>query len=137
MFNRSQSRFLVSFQNQKKITEMYKFKVNFVKSIACSMHGSNEGHTAFLYKKMGTVVAKLKIDERFKEAFSLATMSSESGRHEKILEKLQLWEEMSKKPRERKEPDYFHKCFLSAASVNRSQHKKGKPLARTKKHKRV
>ena len=51
MWNRSQSEYLICYHSPKNIIEEYEFEVELLAQTPTAMHGSNEGHTGYLYKR--------------------------------------------------------------------------------------
>jgi len=52
IFNNSTSPYLICYHNPKHIIEKYAFDVELLTQAPTSMHGSNEGHTGYLYRRI-------------------------------------------------------------------------------------
>jgi len=72
MFNKSHSPFLICYHSPRHIIERYGFEVELITQTTTSMHGSSEGHTAYLYKRqksLGKTRPTLRCDPLFQEAY--------------------------------------------------------------------
>ena len=79
IFNRSSTaQYLVSYKKPNKIINFYKFDVEKIFQFLTSMHGSSEGHTCYIYRRVGTpgigatedcVGSEVPCDPLFKEAW--------------------------------------------------------------------
>jgi hypothetical protein len=71
-FNRSQSQYLISFFNPKKIIDVYRFDVELIATQkSTSMHGSTESHKGYIYKRNTPAINDTVIpcDPLFKDAW--------------------------------------------------------------------
>ena len=103
MFNKSKSSYLVSYQKPKLVIDKYKFHVREIGSVQSSMHGSREGHTAYLYERQRQEPNKrsnrfsqfedmIECDDRFKAAFELCQSESLQGAYERTVVELEKWQ---------------------------------------------
>ena len=53
MWNRSSSPYLICFHGPKDIVNNYEFDAELIVQTPTSMHGSNEGHTGYIYRRTG------------------------------------------------------------------------------------
>lgn len=91
MFNRSHTKWLVSYHTPHKIIHEYGFEVEYVAQTATTMHGSLEGHTAYLYKRKSPPSDEVKItttcfgvpcDPLFEDAWKLCKSGADNvNRH--------------------------------------------------------
>ena len=52
MFNRSESPYLISFQPPRVLIDKYAFDIELIVQAQTSMHGSSEGHSGYIYKRV-------------------------------------------------------------------------------------
>lgn len=52
MFNRSQSPYLICYHGPKLMIDRYGFEIELLTQAATSMHGSSEGHTGYIYRRV-------------------------------------------------------------------------------------
>ena len=72
MWNLSQSSYLICYHKPMDIIDEYQFNVELVIQMSTSMLGSQEGHTAYIYKRKGNVQqATEESDPLFADAWSL------------------------------------------------------------------
>jgi hypothetical protein len=53
MWNKSSSPFLICYHSPRDIIKSYEFNVELITQTSTSMHGSKEGHMAYIYKRTG------------------------------------------------------------------------------------
>lgn len=104
MWNRSSSGYLICFHSPKTIVEDYGFEVELITQAPTSMHGSKEGHTGYLYRRLSPAAPSkpsttLRCDPLFQPAWDLARGSLEHL-HEVVSERLD--EEMNQSARGRR-----------------------------------
>lgn len=75
MFNASQSPFLICFHSPRVIIETYEFEVELITQTCTSMHGSSEGHSGYLYRRIGAVASsrsgRVPCDAVYRDAYDL------------------------------------------------------------------
>ena len=78
MFNTSQSQYLICFHSPKVIVEEYGFEVELITQTSTSMHGSSEGHSGYLYRRVGSGKTSIPLcDALYREAYELVKSGKE------------------------------------------------------------
>lgn len=81
MFNASQSPYLICFHSPRVIVEKYGFEVELITQTSTSMHGSSEGHSGYLYRRIGQGEASDATvplcDALYREAYELVKSGKE------------------------------------------------------------
>lgn len=73
MWNRSSSDYLICYHNARDIVVNYEFDVELVAQTPTSMHGSKEGHTGYVYRRVAPTTTRAKPKKRV--ATDLSTLS--------------------------------------------------------------
>jgi len=77
MFNRSKSPYFICYHPPRLIIDKYGYNVEFITKMPTSMHGSSEGHTCYVYTRVGykpeadKSSRKPPCDELFRDAWNL------------------------------------------------------------------
>ena len=84
MFNNSHCPYLICFHSPKVIIETYEFEVELITQTPTSMHGSSEGHSGYLYRRVGGVEELSKgtvvCDAVYRDAYKLVNSGMEKLR---------------------------------------------------------
>lgn len=88
MWNRSLSPYLLCYSGPKNIIDCYEFDVELVTQTSTSMHGSKEGHMAYLYRRpkgsetIESESRQPKCDELFVEPWKLVNLGLDKLKEE-------------------------------------------------------